>query len=163
MKQTWIGIDPGVTGAFAILGEKISFFDMPTVLVASGKKHRNEYDAQAIVGFLSVLPGSLMVAIERQQAMPDQGVSSTFRTGYGFGMLIGILAAMQIPYELVAPVSWKRALMPDMPKDKGASIIKAKMLFPSAAPEMARKKDHARADALLIAEFARRRQLSLCR
>lgn len=170
-QQVWIGIDPGLTGAFAIIrGASVVFVDMPTIAVKSGKKNRNEYDAAAIVRILeqaSPITLTVMVAIERQQAMPatlhgrEQGGTSVFRTGFGFGLLCGILAGLRMPYELVAPVSWKKALMADAPKDKGASIIAACRLFPHAAEGLKRKKDHARSDALLIAEYARRRQLSL--
>lgn len=165
----WIGIDPGLTGAFSAISEdgKIAFADMPTIAVKSGKKNRNEYDAATIVEYLDSLKrnvGVECIAIERQQAMPAtlqgrmQGSTSTFRTGFGFGLLIGILSGLRLPYELVAPVSWKNALMRDCPKDKGASIIVAARLFPEAAADLRRKKDHARADALLIAEFCRRRR-----
>ncbi len=163
--HVWIGIDPGLTGAFAIIrGREIQFFDMPTITVQGGKTKRNEYDAAAIV---SILEGAVArswsrtVAIEKQQAMPDQGVVSMFRIGVGYGILLGILAGLRIPHELVAPASWKRALMPDAPKDKGASILAACRLFPQVADQLKRKKDHARSDALLIAEYARRRQLAL--
>ncbi len=165
--QVWIGIDPGVTGAFAaIRGSSCKFYDMPTIEVATGKKRRNDYDVQGVISILNEASRNAItvtVAIERQQAMPDQGVSSTFKTGLGFGILIGVLSALELPFELVAPVSWKKALMADMPKDKGASIVKAKQLFPWLAGDLSRKKDHARADALLIAEYARRRQLAIVR
>jgi crossover junction endodeoxyribonuclease RuvC len=170
-QQVWIGIDPGITGAFAIMYphvDAVEFVDMPTIQVKSGKKLKNEYDSTRILRILHDASqwGPVFVAIERQQAMPatlngrTQGGTSTFRTGYGFGLLVGILTALRIPYELVAPVSWKKSMMADAPKDKGASILVACRLFPHMAAGMRRKKDHARADALLIIEHARRRQAS---
>lgn len=171
MQQVWVGIDPGLTGAFAIIrGRDVQFVDMPTITVKAGKKNRKEYDAAAIVRILeqaSEAAITVTVAVERQQAMPaglkgaTQGVVSVFRLGHGFGLLCGILAGLRMPYELVAPVSWKKSLMADAPKDKGASIIAACRLFPHAACDLRRKKDHARSDALLIAEYARRRQFAL--
>lgn len=168
----FIGIDPGLDGACCKLevgslggGHRIQFFDMPT-LVVSEKPKRREYDMASIVAKFQVWHGTespLFVALERQQSMPDQGVASTFRTGVGYGMLQGILSTLRMPYELVAPVSWKKALMADMPKDKSASIVAAKRLFPDAAEHLTRVKDHGRADALLIAEFCRRRHLATVR
>lgn len=159
----FIGIDPGLDGAVAVLNDAaVAFSDMPTIEVASGKKRRREHDASALCAFLNSLYGinRATVAIERQQAMPDQGGVSTFRTGYGFGLIMGILAALKLRTEIVAPVSWKRALMADQPKDKGASILVAKRLFPHAASLLTLKKHHGRADALLIAEFVKRRTLA---
>ena len=107
--------------------------------------------------------GRLTVCIEKQQSMPGQGVSSTFSTGYGFGLWIGILAALGISYTVVRPQTWKREMLRDMAGDtmstgngKAAARLRAMQLFPSASDQLTRVKDHGRADALLIAEYHRR-------
>jgi crossover junction endodeoxyribonuclease RuvC len=97
----------------------------------------------------------ITVAIERVASMPGQGVASMFNFGMGFGMWQGILCALQIPYTLVHPVTWKKAIMRDMGKEKEASIIRAKQLYPHASSQLARKKDDGRADALLLAHYAK--------
>ena len=48
-----------------------------------------------------------MVFIEQQQAMPRQGVASTFKTGFGYGVYIGILHALGYSYTVVIPRKWK--------------------------------------------------------
>ena len=53
--------------------------------------------------------------LESQQAMPRQGVSSTFSTGQGFGMWRGILAALRLPYEIVTPATWTRGMLKGAP------------------------------------------------
>ena len=73
--------------------------------------------------------------------------------GVGYGIWIGILAALNIPYTEVHPVTWKSKIMAGMGKEKDASIARAKQLYPTA--DLSLKKHHGRADALLIAHFGR--------
>lgn len=102
-------------------------------------------------------PKRLMVTIEKVGAMPKQGVTSVFTFGYGFGVWIGVLAALEIPYQLVTPQSWKKLLMSGEPKEKDASRIVARRMWPDQTEEsLSRKKDHGRADAALLAEYGRR-------
>jgi len=155
--SVYIGIDPGLGGALAVLNPVIApplVFDTPTLKV--GK--RTEYNVSEMRMFLHRLSGrmSIFCAIERVHSMPRQGVASSFKFGYGLGLWIGILAAEGIPYELVTPQRWKGALLDGTTKDKGASRLKALQLFPALADQLGRQKDHGRAEALLLAEFGRR-------
>lgn len=138
-----LGIDPGESGAIAHLHNGqygFDVYDMPP----------NPADLAELIGTLGDIE---MVYLEKAQAMPKQGVSSTFNYALGYGTLIGILAARSIPYTLVTPSVWKRALgLTGKPKD--ASRALARSLFPHAS--LSRVKDHGRAEALLIAEWGRR-------
>jgi len=67
-----------------------------------------------------------------------------------YGTLKGILTALHIPFELIRPVDWQRALGCMTKGDKNISKTKAQQLFPDI------KVTHAKADALLIAEHCRR-------
>ncbi|MGL4500954.1 MAG: hypothetical protein ACRCU2_17935, partial [Planktothrix sp.] len=89
--------------------------------------------------------------IEEVHAMPGQGGVSGFNFGTAFGIWIGILAALEIPYELVSPRQM------GVRGDKDESRTVALQLFPHLASELNLKKHHNRADALLIAEYSRRR------
>jgi hypothetical protein len=155
----YIGIDPGVSGAIAAILEdgSVRFFDMPVCKVKSGKGAKSEYDASALASILQLhgMYCRTHATIERQQSMPGQGVASTFKTGFGFGLLVGALAGLKLPYTVVSAVTWKRRMMDGMGKEKGASILRAKQLFPQAASELHLKKHHGRADALLIAAYGR--------
>lgn len=94
--------------------------------------------------------------IEKVGAMPGQGVTSMFSFGYGFGVWMGILAALKIPHTLVTPQAWKKEMFAGYDKDTDSRVI-ARRLFPVQTEEsLSRKKDHGRADALLIAEYGRR-------
>jgi crossover junction endodeoxyribonuclease RuvC len=91
--------------------------------------------------------------IEKQQAMPKQGVSSTFKLGYAFGQITTTVALSRTRYTMVTPVVWKRAM--NLPKDKDAARRMAQQWFPDRASELKRKKDEHRAEALLIALYGR--------
>ncbi len=142
------GIDPGFSGAISILdhqGALIELQDMP-VLVAE-KTELNENAVKSLLKEFEV--GH--VYLERAQSMPGQGISSTGRYMASYGIIRGICVGLGIPYTLVTPQTWKKALMNGMGKEKEASILRASQLYPGV--EFKRKKDHGKADALLIATW----------
>lgn len=144
----YIGIDPGKTGALALIMDDGSYrtvIDMPVTPSDLADELEQFIDP----------PSPLRVAIEKQQAMPGQGVSSTFQTGYGYGLLIGTLATLGITYVEVAPSKWKAA-MGLRGSDKSESRKLAQSLFPDAP--LARVKDHGRAEALLLAAWLRKQE-----
>jgi hypothetical protein len=149
-----VGIDPGMSGAVVFLFEDggISMYDMPVQKI--GK--RTMYVIPSMVHLFKSVGGNVVVGLEKVHAMPKQGVVSMWSMGFGSGLWEGILSALDIPYVLIAPQKWKKVLLSDMPKDKAASIVVARKLFPKET--FPRKKDHNRADALLIAEYVRRTQ-----
>jgi len=105
-----------------------------------------------MVALLTPYAGAgLQVLIEASQAMPGQGVRSMWTTGYGYGLWLGILAALQLPYTPVRPVVWKKAV--GLGKDKEQARLRAQQLFPAA--DLRRKRDHGRAEALLLAWYGR--------
>lgn len=162
MSTIWIGIDPGLSGAIAVIDANagtLQFFDTPTVQVKSGRTVKNQMDPYAIITILRSFAeahADVLVTLEKVGPMPGQGVTSMFNFGMGVGIWIGILAALKIPFQQVHPNTWKKLMMADMGKEKDASRIKAMQLFPQSAIELTRKKDHGRADALLLAAWAQR-------
>lgn len=156
MNSILIGIDPGKEGALAVLypDGRAEVWDTPTGTV--GNKHI--YDVPGMAALLKPFKGSKARAyLEMGQAMPGQGVSSTFQFGLGCGLWEGLLAASGIAYETVRPAIWKRAIMGFLADSKDASRINAKTLFPEIAERFNRKRDHGRAEALLLCEWGRRR------
>ena len=153
-----IGIDPGLSGAVAILatdGALVALHDMPTLTISTSRGTRQEYDVPGLVTLLAPYAGSQThVVIEESQAMPGQGVRSMFTVGVGFGLWLGVLAALQLPYTRVRPSIWKRAH--GLSKDKEQARLRAMQLFPTA--DLRRKKDHGRAEALLLAWWGQQRR-----
>lgn len=147
-KMTYIGIDPGKDGALA-------------VIIDSGKASIVPFDQDA---YRLVLRQFCMQArmaqtravLEHVGAMPGQGVTSMFSFGENFGYLKGLLEAFEIPYELVRPQRWKKEFGIS---GKNQSVEACKRLFPGVSLRRTErcKKDHdGMAEALLMAEFARR-------
>lgn len=161
----FLGIDPGVSGALAIIiGSNVSFHDTPVVSIKVGKSLKNQLDPHAASILLrSYKADQMLVTIEKVAPMPSfkgkdgqpqsMGVTSAFNFGRDFGMWIGICAALELPYQLVHPATWKKRMLPDSLPGKDASRVKAMQLYPHMAGELARKRDHARGDALLLARY----------
>ena len=145
-----IGIDPGLSGAIALLDEAnnlIELRDMPTM---KASKTKNQVNAAELSGIISAMGPGARAIVEKVSAMPGQGVSSMFNFGKSAGVIEGVLAAKRIPVEFVTPQKWKKAAGL-IGKDKDMSRTKAIQLYPNAP--LARKKDIGRADAILIARF----------
>lgn len=157
-----LGIDPGISGAVALLRpeDQVRFWDTPSI--KSGGKR--EYDAvgmhvilvQADMALDDIIGLRLHAYVERSQAMPKQGPTGMFNYGKGYGLWLGLLIGLGIPYTLVSPRTWRKVMMPDMAKDKGASLLRAKQLFPQCAAQLQLVKDHDKAEALLIAAWGQR-------
>lgn len=151
-----VGIDPGMSGAIAILDNRgLSLFDMPTFDLGS-KKKRRRIDMAKVAAFLRLHGHGSIAYIEKAQSMPGQGVASTFGYGITYGALLAILTCLQIPYTEVHPRTWKKVMLSDVDKSsKDASRMRAKQIWPDD-PRFDRKKDEHRAEAALIAEYGRR-------
>lgn len=149
---TVIGIDPGFSGAIAFINDgAISSVDMP-ILKNEKRTELDEHEVRAYIKGYDI--SNMHIFIEKAQSMPGQGISSTGRYLTSYGIIRGICVGLGVPYTLVHPRTWKKIMMPDMPKEKEASIIRVKQMFPFL--EFNRKKDHGQCDAILIAEYGRR-------
>ncbi|MEA1649203.1 hypothetical protein UAJ10_09250 [Nitrospirillum sp. BR 11164] len=148
-----IGIDPGLSGAIAILSADggLTVHDMPTHRLT-----RTELDLSALATiFDNLTKATAPVAfLERVGAMPGQGVASMFKFGTCYGALQGLLAAHFIPVTLVTPQSWKRAM--GCPAGKDGARARASQLLPRHAGLWPLKKHDGRAEAALIALYGQR-------
>jgi crossover junction endodeoxyribonuclease RuvC len=154
-----IGIDIGVTGAVAVLddaGLLQVLFDMP--VMASGKGQasvKHQLNARSLYTGLRDYSLNRPVAyVEALNAHPDQGRSSIFSLGESFGTVKAVLACLGIPYEVVHPATWKKAMgLAGVPKAqaKEASRTMAIQLYPFA--DLSKKRDHNRAESILIARW----------
>lgn len=69
-----------------------------------------------------------------------------------FGRLQACIDRYGIPWQTVTPRDWKAAM--GLSSDKRLSLDLARATFPSCADQLQRMKDHDRAEALLLAEYA---------
>lgn len=143
------GIDPGFSGAITIMEipEKIiECVDMPILKVGT----KSELDVKSIKELLLDYEVDC-IYIERSQVMPKQGIVSSGRYMKSYGVFLGLFVGLGIKYEEITPQAWKKRMMPGMQKEKQASIYKVNQLFPEIS--LPRKKDHGKADSILIALY----------
>jgi hypothetical protein len=144
--NAWVGIDPGATGAYAILRENgifdIEDWDDEFVFANTIDDWRKLYNIKCAV-------------VEAQHAMPKQGVASVFKFGTNYGLIRGVLAALMVPAELIWPQAWQRVMLhnADGPDTKSRSLVSARRQFPYI---QLKKSQHGRSDAILMALFSKR-------
>ena len=150
-----IGIDPGLSGAVAILDNLKIFdlFDMP--IMAEGKKNKNQLNSAQLVKIIRshiLINDDTFVIVEQVSAMPGQGVTSMFNFGQTFGAIKGICASLNLPIFYVRPNKWKKHFEL-INASKDASRTKVIEMYPSISDRLRKKKDVNKADAILIARF----------
>lgn len=157
---TYIGIDPGIHGAIAALYENgaLAIEDMPINEVKRNGKNKNEVSPQALADIIQTIvdsenPLNFHAYVERVNAMPGQGVSSVFSFGRSSGIVEGVLAGLRVPYSLVTPQAWQKGTQRRDGKD--GSRMRAMEIFPLNSKDFKLVKDDGRAEAALIAEYAR--------
>ena len=150
-----IGIDPGLSGAIAILEnnkvEKI--FDIP--VMPEGKKNKRQLNSAQLVKLLKDNVSNkeeVAIVVEHVSDMPGQGVTSMFNFGQTFGAIKGICAALGLPIFFVRPAKWKKHF--DLiNSSKDSSRTKAIEMYQSLSDQLSKKKDVNKSDAILIARF----------
>ena len=149
------GIDPGLSGAIAILEKKkvLNLFDMP--VMAEGKKNKKQLNNAQLVNIIrenSIGDEEIAVVVEQVNAMPGQGVTSMFNFGQTFGAIKGVCAALTLPIFFVRPSKWKK-YFELINSSKDSSRTKVIEMYPSLSSQLAKKKDVNKSDAILIARY----------
>lgn len=165
-----VGIDPGLTGA-------LSFVDTATGAVAIEDIPTKERSARGEVA--KRVDGLALATLVRRHVPPNAAAMSACEAVRSFGrsdparaatvdslqMTLGALLAvfdvLRCPCVLVEPRAWQQlagvAGKGKEQRERGtlpAAVLKARELYPAAAPMLARVKDHNRAESLLIAHYA---------
>jgi hypothetical protein len=150
-----LGVDPGVTGAFALLDAGtlriLHVSDAPTTKVRSGRTDKLRLDLHTCYALCqqSLVLGSVFALIEDVGGRANQ--RGMFAFGYTTGAMSMALAAAGIPYATVPPAVWKKRMR--VPANKDAARQAASRLMPDAATQWARAKDDGRAEAALLAYY----------
>lgn len=173
--KAWLGIDVGSKGVIALQSDKgreyyficeMDYYQLSEVFA----KIRAEYD-------------DITCVMEQIHAILGSSAKATFSFGEINGVLLGLLCANKIPYTLIAPSVWQKEMWSEydkvydykMVKDKNGmwvnkksvntkktSINAAKRLFPSEdlrRNPKCKNIDDNKVDALLMSEYARRKNL----
>lgn len=138
-----VGIDPGQSGSISVLYP----CGAPTYFIF---KDATEMDTSNFFRGLEERPEKVFAMLERVNAFPGQGVSSTWKFGQHYGFLRGMLTAHRIPFELVTPRKWQAEMGCLTGGDKNISKAAAQRLYPKE------RITHANADSLLIATYCQR-------
>lgn len=145
-----IGIDPGKTGS-------IAFIDSTAGRAWSFKLDCTDRDiADGMRDALFSQEGGAADAfaiIEKVHSSPQMGVKSAFTFGQSFGKLEMVLNCFGVRFEYVTPSKWQGDMKCRTKGDKNITKAAAQRLFPQL------KITHANADALLLAEYGRRKGL----
>ena len=150
-----IGIDPGLSGAIAVVqnNKVLAIYDMP--VMTEGKKNKKQLNSAQLVNIIrenTENEDEIAVVVEQVNAMPGQGVTSMFNFGQTFGAIKGICAALKLPIFFVRPSKWKKHFEL-INSSKDSSRTKAIEMYPSLANQLSKKKDVNKSDAILIARF----------
>ena len=149
------GIDPGLSGAIAILDNKevIDIIELP--VMAEGKKNKRQLNSAHLSQYMKkniIDINDTVVVVEQVNAMPGQGVTSMFNFGQTFGAIKGVCAALSLPIFFVRPAKWKKHFEL-INASKDASRTKVIEMYPFLSHDLAKKKDVNKSDAILIALF----------
>ena len=169
MSRRFIGIDPGITGGFAVLSETGRYLHgarTPVIPPPSGKG-RKLYDVPTMRDLLKFAmndesAGYAMCGIEKVASGPGEGAVGAFSFGRGLGLWHGLLSGLGIPYVEVRPQAWQAKMLAGHPRGKAvkqSAVSVAKSRWPSM--DLKVKLDWGIADAALIAEFTRKIELGL--
>ncbi len=178
----YIGVDPGKQGAIAFLLSnrakrktfatsfstpvKVTVTKFPRAKTKSGKpkvSRKTEYDPQAmrdiIVNWIAKANKKqkckVLFCIERQWARPNDSKSNIQRMAEGYATWLTIAKLLGLTIIEISPISWKPKYVA-IGADKKESVKICSKLFPMVP--LPRAKDADRAEAVLIADFIRRRE-----
>lgn len=160
MKDYYLGFDPGKKGYMCLYN-----------VGYSGYKHYPLFDGNRLnremLDTIEKLSKTytMMAVVEQVHSMPHQGVASTFSFGTNYGMIIGMLETLGIPFTTVTPGKWQKFICEAVDKadnTKQMHYNAARRLFPNIdfrRSERCRIYDDNKVDATLICEYGKRKQL----
>lgn len=173
MIKTFIGIDPGLSGAISILVP-----NQNPILSAMPIFAKEELDVKAIVEMIYHYE-NIHVIIEDVHSIFGASAGANFSFGFGCGSLFTLLKITDIPFTKVSPKTWQKEmwqgvkpvemLTKEKNKDgspkykidtKATSLLAVRRLFPTIdlrANERCKVPHNGIVDALLMAEYGRRK------
>lgn len=148
-----VGIDPGLTGALALvetIGDAIFLCEVEPMPVIAKRAQGNQ-----IADLLRHWQAD-MVVVEDLHAMPRGSIAS-FSLGWSCGAVVAVVQTLQQPLVRMRATEWKK-LVGLIGKSKDDSRLLATELFPAYASEFKLKKDDGKAEAALIAYAYHRKE-----
>jgi len=176
MQKTFLGVDPGVLGFITAM-----FPDGHTEFVSI--EENDDLSLHRILKSIKERSWQVTAVLEDVHSIFGASSKSTFNFGEIKGILKGLLIANEIPYTLVQPKTWQQEIWNNQDMivsfktitksdgteqrrkivdTKSTSINAARRLFPTIdlrKNERCKKIDDNKVDSLLMAEYARRKNL----
>lgn len=155
MTQRILGIDPGLSGGWAIVngsGKLESCGTFPTHTVNKKERLQGYQLAEQFMG--KSIDHAYVEAVSSRPRQAGQ-----FQFGVNTGIVHGVLYAHGIPFTLVAPAAWKGSYGIKRAEDetkrdkKNEARELAAKLYPDHAHKFSRVKDDGVAEAALIALY----------
>ena len=160
---TLVGCDSDAGGALVVVRgpapgmvRRVSVLDCPTVKVEVNGKRRTRLCVESMVALVAStrIPRGTVAHVEEGGVEYGFSAQTAFVQGYNFGLWKGVLASAGLDVRVVKPQAWKYALgLAHKKSTKDESRAMAGRVFPSTREQLRRKKDHGRAEALLIAAY----------
>jgi crossover junction endodeoxyribonuclease RuvC len=172
-----IGIDPGLSGAIALIqadtGELFDVTDTPIITTTKKVKGKIKKSSRIDVPALHAVMADYAnhsarrcdthIVIEEQSTRSGLGATSVLKTGYGYGVLVGIAEALGCHWSTIRPQDWKAThnligAGGDLKGHKRTAAIKlasrqkAMLRFPHHADLFRLAKNDGRAEAALIGD-----------
>jgi hypothetical protein len=150
-----LACDPGLKGAFALMGEGVcEIYAMPTKVRKVSGKERVVLDEERLTGLIQGIalhhaPDRLV--IERVGGVQGQSAAAGFNFGYGVGLTVATARSCDMLIERVEARTWKTALK--CPADKKLSRARASELMPQWAHLWPLQKDEGKAEAAMIGYY----------
>jgi hypothetical protein len=165
-----IGIDPGKNG---FICKYVSNIDYESFKYDQIPLINKEVDLHTLNDILDIdhiaAKNNVHCVIEDVHAIFGSAAKATFNFGYVVGVLEALLVSHNIPYTKVKPKEWQKEMWQGIPLQKkpngrtdtkAMSLLAAKRLFPNedlTATERSVKPHDGKVDALLLAEYCRRK------
>lgn len=164
--MNYVGIDIGKSG-YIISITPSGIIKHPIPLIG------DQVDSKALSEIIELgLGGECVVGMEDLHSIYGTSASSNYSFGWINGLIEGILTSFKIPFVKIQAKKWQKEMFEGVPTQfktkkgkhivdtKSMSIMTSKRLFPSfdlRATERSRVDNHNVSDALLIAEYMRRK------
>lgn len=157
-----IGVDPGSPVTIGVLDTErgpLSTYDGEAVaaqIVKSGHKTPSWVNQAALITDILRNEKPDLVVIERVTIRPNESLTAGIPFVGSMFLVEGICSGLGLRCRLVAPSVWKPAMKIKvaLQNPKEPARIRALEEWPALASWFARKKDHNRAEALLLALYA---------
>jgi len=162
----FMGIDNGLNGGIVVLDENqniVKKYIIPIIKIGN----KNEFDIQKINKIFKDIDAKceaeeniVYTCLEHAHVRPISGKRACFTTGFCFGLMQGILEALNISYEIVNPKIWQKEIFQGSVSDtKQASIVFCQRKWTNekwSATERSKKAHDGMTDAACMALYCYR-------